>query len=69
MRLDTRRLQTLDQVREFLAGSRPLDLRLQTRAEACAFAAETLQRFDYPRRPRRSTAETPGQGRPTNDPD
>lgn len=50
MRLDTRRLQTLDQVREFLAGSRPLDLRPETRAEAYAFVAETLERFDYPRR-------------------
>ncbi len=50
VRLDTHRLQTLDQVREFLAGSRPLDLRPETRAEAYAFVAETLERFDYPRR-------------------
>ena len=50
MRLDTQRLQTLDQVEEFLAGSRPLDLRPRTRAEAYAFVAETLERFDYPRR-------------------
>lgn len=50
MRLDTHCLQTLDQVREFLAGSRPLDLRPETRAEAYAFVAETLERFDYPRR-------------------
>jgi len=50
VRLDTQRLQTLDQVREFLAGSRPLDLRPQTRAEAYACVAETLERFDYPRR-------------------
>ena len=50
MRLDTQRLQTVDQVREFLAGSRPLDLRPETRAEAYAFVAETLERFDYPRR-------------------
>ncbi len=49
VKLDTQRLQTLDQVREFLAGSRPLDLQPQTRAEAYAFVAETLQRFDYPR--------------------
>ncbi len=49
MKLDTQRLQTLDQVREFLAGSRPLDLQPQTRAEAYAFVAETLQRFDYSR--------------------
>ena len=50
MRLDTQRLQTLDQVREFLGGSRPLDLRPETRAEAYAFVAETLERFDYSRR-------------------
>ena len=42
MKLDTQRLQTLDQVREFLAGSRPLDLQPETRAEAYAFVAETL---------------------------
>ena len=34
VKLDTQRLQTLDQVREFLACSRPLDLQPQTRAEA-----------------------------------
>ena len=50
VKLDTQRLQTLDQVREFLAGSRPLDLQPETRAEAYAFVAETLQRFDYSRR-------------------
>ncbi len=50
VKLDTQRLQTLDQVREFLAGSRPLDLRPLTRAEAYTFVAETLERFDYPRR-------------------
>ena len=48
MRLDTRRLQTLDQVREFLAGSRPLDLQPQTRAEAYGFVAETLERSILP---------------------
>ena len=47
MRLDTHRLQTLDQVREFLAGSEGLDLQPQSRADACAFVAKTLQRFDY----------------------
>ena len=49
VKLDTQRLQTLDQIREFLAGSRPLDLQPETRAEAYAFVAETLQRFDYSR--------------------
>ena len=49
VRLDTERLQTLDQVREFVADSRPLDLRPQTRAEAYTFVAQTLERFDYRR--------------------
>ena len=49
MTLDTQRLQTLAQVGEFLAGSRPLALQPRTRAQAYAFVAETLQRFDYPR--------------------
>jgi len=43
VRLDTQRLQTLDQIREFLAGSRPLDLRPRTRAEGYASAAETCK--------------------------
>ena len=47
VRLDTHRLQTLDQVREFLAGSEGLDLQPQSRAGACAFVAKTLQRFGY----------------------
>ena len=49
MTLDTHRLQTLAQVGEFLAGSRPLAVQPRTRSEAYAFVAETLQRFDYPR--------------------
>ena len=47
MRLDTHRLQTLDQVQEFLAGSEGIDLQPQSRADAYAFVAKTLQRFDY----------------------
>ena len=47
-------------VREFLAGSRPLDLQPQTRAEAYAFVAETLQRFDYsPPRPKHWLSGSP----------
>ena len=45
--LHTHRLQTLDQVREFLDGSRTLDLQTQTRADAYALVAKTVQRFDY----------------------
>ena len=47
MRLDTHRLQTLDQVREFLAGSAGIALQPQRRAAACALVATTAQRFDY----------------------
>ena len=47
MRLDTHRLQTLDQVREFLDGSEQVDLQPQTRADAYAFVAKTVRRFDY----------------------
>ena len=36
VRLDTHRLQTLDQVREFLAGSEGIDLQPQSRADAYA---------------------------------
>ena len=48
MRLDTHCLETLDQVQEFLAGSQQIDLEPQTRADAYAFVAKTVQRFDYP---------------------
>ena len=47
VRLDTHRLQTLDQVREFLDGSEQVDLQPQTRADAYAFVAKTVRRFDY----------------------
>ena len=47
MRLDTHRLQTLDQVREFLAGSAGLALQPHRRADAYALVATTVQRFDY----------------------
>ena len=57
--LDTQRLRTPAQVGEFLAGSRPLAVQPRTRAEACAFVAEILRRFDCPR---------PGQGGQGADP-
>ena len=47
VRLDTHRLQTLDQVREFLDGSEQVDLQPQTRADSYAFVAKTVRRFDY----------------------
>ena len=58
VKLDTQRLQTLDQVREFLAGSRPLDLQPQTRAEAYAFVADPATVRLLP----------PGEGRQGPDP-
>ena len=48
VQLDTHRLETLDQVQEFLAGSQRIGLEPQTRADAYAFVAKTAQRFDYP---------------------
>ena len=65
VRLDTHRLQTLDQVREFLGGSQEIDLQPQTRADAYAFVAKTVQRFDYALRGKGRqgpAAPLPGQG-------
>ena len=39
--------QTLDQIREFLAGDRTTGLRIRTRGHAYAFIEQTLRRFDY----------------------
>ena len=52
VKLDTQRLQALDQVREFLAGSRPLDLQPQTRAEALLHQHRTTGAIADRRRPR-----------------
>ena len=41
------RLQTLVQVREFLAGDRTIEPRIRTRADAYRFIERTLARFDY----------------------
>ena len=45
--LQTHRLQTLDEVRGFLAGSESVDLALTDRESAYRFAEETLVRFRY----------------------
>jgi len=47
VRLETHRLQTVDQVRGFLAGSRQLDVRVESRAASYALVAKVLQQFDY----------------------
>lgn len=45
--LRTDRLSTLQDVREFLDGSRQIDLHVSTRTDAYAFIERTLTRFDY----------------------
>lgn len=47
--LDVERLQTLDQVRAFLAGNEPVDFKPRSREEAYAFVQRMLVRFDYVR--------------------
>lgn len=47
--LQTRRLQTLEQVRAFLDGSEALDIAVHQREAAYAFVAETLAQFGYAR--------------------
>ncbi len=70
VRLDTHRLQTLDQVREFLDGSEQVDLQPQTRADSYAFVAKTVRRFDYALRGKADKGllrrlRTPGRARPS----
>lgn len=47
--LQTRRLQTLEQVRAFLDGSEALDIEVHQREAGYAFVAETLRQFGYTR--------------------
>lgn len=47
--LQTRRLQTLEQVRAFLDGSEALDIEVHQREAAYTFVAETLAQFGYMR--------------------
>ena len=47
--LKTEGLQTLEQVRDFLAGSAPLDFAVVQRPEAYGFVAAQLGRFDFRR--------------------
>ena len=47
--LQTRRLQTLEQVRAFLDGSEPLDIEVHQREAGYAFVADTLRGFGYTR--------------------
>jgi hypothetical protein len=52
VKLHTQRLQTLDDVRAFVAGSQAARFEPVNRAEAYRFIAETLRRFGYARCPR-----------------
>ena len=45
--LQTRRLQTLEQVRAFLDGSEALDIEVHQREAGYAFVADTLRQFGY----------------------
>ena len=47
--LQTRRVQTLEQVRAFLGGSEPLDIEVHQREAGYAFVADTLRQFAYTR--------------------
>ncbi len=47
--LQTRRLQTLEQVRAFLDGSEALDIEVHQREAGYAFVADTLRHFGYTR--------------------
>ena len=52
MRLDIERLRTLDEVRDFMAGSSPVDFRFVERADAYGFVRRVLVRVRYVRLPR-----------------
>ena len=52
LQLDIERLRTLDEVRDFMAGSTPVDFRFVERADAYAFVRRFLVRSRYLRLPR-----------------
>ena len=47
LRLDIERLRTLDEVRDFMAGSAPVDFRFVKRADAYGFVRRVLVRSRY----------------------
>ncbi len=49
LQLDIERLRSLDEVRDFMAGSAPVDFRFVDRADAYGFARRVLVRFRYVR--------------------
>ena len=48
MTIHTERLRTMEQVRAFVEGSRPVDYQPEDRRSAYEFVRRTLVRFDYP---------------------
>ncbi len=49
LQLDIERLRSLDEVRDFMAGSAPVDFRFLERADAYGFARRVLVRSRYVR--------------------
>ena len=47
MKLDIERLRTIDEVREFMDGSRPVDFYFTDRLGAYGFVTRTLRRLNY----------------------
>ncbi|HET7315162.1 MAG TPA: hypothetical protein VFJ08_12490, partial [Salinisphaera sp.] len=52
MRLHTQRLQTIDEIRAFVAASQAADFAITDRDQAHRFISQTLRRFGYARRGR-----------------
>ena len=47
LKLDIERVRTIDEVRDFMAGSEPVDFRLTDRRGAYDFVTRTLRRLSY----------------------
>ena len=47
LRLDIERVRTIDSVRDFVAGSAPVDFHFTDRGEAYDFVTRTLRRLNY----------------------
>ena len=47
LRLDVERLRTIEEVRDFMAGSEPVGFHLTDRRGACDFVRRTLVRLSY----------------------
>ena len=54
LRLDIERVRTIDAVRDFVAGSEPVDFHFTDRGEAYDFVARTLRRLSPASFPRLS---------------